>query len=84
MFEENERQCYETQWAMGNVKSVSKYSKISVFLMKTGQQITTRRSTEWCFIDFRGNISIYKLIVETGLQFFCPLKKSEKWNFYRV
>ena len=39
-FAENERQNYGKQWAMGNVESVSKCSKISVyFYTKTGQKV---------------------------------------------
>ena len=30
--------------------------------------ITARRSTEWCSIDYRKNISFSKLAVETGLK----------------
>ena len=38
-FEENERQSYETQWAMGNVEHVSKKFKIfSTFSTKTDQK----------------------------------------------
>ena len=56
-FVEKERQSSERQWAMENVKSVSKNLKTSAFFdkklaeKKLAQNITARRSTEWCSID---------------------------------
>ena len=74
-FVENERQIWETQWAMGNVEFVSEEHKIfsffwqklawKIFLAKT---ITSRRPSEWCTIGLGQNINILKLTVKTGLK----------------